>query len=188
MILGAVGVGDPEGGVVSELDRYRPLARSLARRFYIPGADSDDVEQEAMIGAWEALTTWDPTRGPLVAFVRLVAERRVIEMVKRARARKHLALTDRAGPVRNEDGDEILPVDLVVDVRADPAGIAEHRETLAEILDVIAHDLSPLERRVLIGVANGLAYTDLGDFKSVDNALQRARRKVADPPTVAVAA
>ena len=196
------------GGVlVSDLETFRPLAYAIARDYFLPGADVDDVRQEAMIGVWKALRDHDPERGSLRAFVALCVRRQLITAVKLATAGKHRPLSRAVyadAPVAGEE-DDLTLLDLLVAPGADPARIVEDREQLRELLDVVAHDLSPLERRALIGLANGLSYEELREDaselrsrsggpstsvapKSIDNALQRARRKLADPPTAAALA
>ena len=197
------------GGVlVSDLETFRPLAYAIARDYFLPGADVDDVRQEAMIGVWKALRDYRPDAGTtLRSFVAICVRRQCISAVKTATRAKHEVLNravyaDR--PVAGEE-DELTQLDMLVAPGADPARIVEDREQLAELLDVVAHDLSPLERRALIGLANGLSYEELREDaselrsrsggpstsvapKSIDNALQRARRKLADPPTAAALA
>lgn len=190
---------------LERLEHFRPPAYGIASEFFLPGADEDDVRQEAMIGVWKGLRDYRPDRGTsLRSFVALCVRRQLITALKLARRGKHEVLNravyvDR--PVAGEE-DELTQLYMLVAPGADPARIVEDREHLAAILDVVAHALTPLERRALIGFANGLSYREIagevgGDtlwpdgtprHKRVENALIRARTKLSDPPTAAALA
>lgn len=191
---------------MSDLERFRPLAYAIARGYFLPGADEDDVRQEAMIGVWKGLRDYRPDRGTtLRSFVALCVRRQLITALKLARRGKHEVLNRAVyvdTPVAGEE-DELTQLGMLVAPGADPARIVEDREYVAAILDVVAHDLTPLERRALIGFANGRSYAEIAEevggghtywpdgrvrHKRVENALIRARTKLADPPTSAAVA
>lgn len=155
----------------------RPMARSIAREFYIAGSDRQDVEQEALIGLWIAARDYKPDLGSFKPFASLVIKRRLVSCVKMANAGKHAPLNQslraRIGPEGKEERvDELLPnLHQVVDV-------AENRERLALVIAAIDTDLTEFERRCVVGIATGMEYIELGPYKKVDNALFRARRKL----------
>jgi len=161
----------------TDLTTYRPFALWVAKAFFFPGADRDDVEQEAMIGLWEALERWDPKRGAsLKSFVYLIVRRRLVEKLMSSQRLQQQALTESLREVELEDGPLAL-VENLPDLRADTAAIVEQRERLAEMVRIVSEELSPLERRALVHILNGHAYA--GD-KVLDNALQRARKKLQE--------
>src|SRR5262245_56716415 len=135
--------------------RNRGLARSIAHQYFIPGADRDDVQQEALIGLWEAARLWDKERGASFAtFASLVIHRRLHTCLKAANRRKHRFLTDASR-------------DLDLGTVEEPGG------QLALILEALP-SLSELERQSLADSLNGVPIRS----KRYDNALQRARRKL----------
>lgn len=144
-------------------DELVTLADQIANAYFLPGGDVDDVRQEARIAAWQALTVYDPDAGvPLRAFVGMVIHRRVRSAVTSARALKHQMIS----------GIPLDPHEHTVD---DPLAQVIAIEELRRIRRQLRY-LTPLERRSLAMVLNGEVYVD---DKSVDNAVQRARIKLA---------
>jgi len=165
----------------ARLEAYRPFALAISRSFFFPGADRDDVEQEALIGLWKAVRDFNG-EGDFKAFAGMCIRRQLVTGLKTALRGKHESLTRSLRDVVLEEESVVL-VENLPDLRADTVEILEHREELAELLRIVAEELSPFERRALIGRATGLTYKQIGEKKSVDNALVRARGKLADPPT-----
>ena len=128
----------------------------IARGFYWPGADRDDVRQEAAYAAILAARSHDPARGSLRSFVRLVVTRHLTEQVRRERYRR---------PQFSELPETVSAQGSVVD-------LVHARERLRTVL---AADLTPMERTALGRAARGEPCTE----KRLDNALQRARRKLS---------
>lgn len=143
---------------------------------YLPGADPDDLRQEAMLGLLEALRDHDPAQGSIEAFVILVVRRRVYDAVKAANRPARLLITDSIRVARDFDHSQLVDaVDTVPDPQADVLDLVIAREQLAAIRTV---RLTRRERRAVIGQALGFSYGELGEEKSVDNALSRARVKL----------
>jgi RNA polymerase sigma factor (sigma-70 family) len=145
--------------------KHRWLATVIAREWFIPGADSDDVQQEATIGLWEAATSYDPVKGPFKPFANLVIRRRLADCLKHAQRGSQLILTQSAR-------DQPMPYLHQV------ADIAEDRDDLHRILETIDHKCTAWEKHCVIGIAVGLDYRELGPTKQVDNGLMRARKKL----------
>lgn len=141
-------------------------ARNATRGMFAPGLDREDLQQEALIGALKARRTYDGS-SPFLAFEWLCMRRAVISAARSA-----------TGPER---GGGTWMEDLPEDVAA--MHTTEHlAEVRAELRAIAARALllSPIERRAIEGVANGLTYQEIGGpFKQIDNAVQRARRKLA---------
>ena len=167
------------------LEHYEPLVRGIARRLYLPGGDRDDLAQHARLGVIDATRSWDPSRRvPFRAFAWLCAMREARMAVNSARSGKHRAING-ARSLEDAGGDG-LPVaeTLAATGRADedPEAKALAREWLKEIL-ARAGTLTPLERRSLELSLNGLGYREIAATlgvqpRTVNNALQRARRKL----------
>ena len=153
------------------------LADRMARGWYLPGADADDVRQVARIAAWESTRCYRPELGTTPrAFAALVIGRRLREALTAARRRKHGPLTDAVTVALDADGDQVTVLELIPDPRTDVAELVEQRDRLGRVTAALG-DLTELERATLVEVTSGrLAATA---SKSVDNALQRARRKLA---------
>lgn len=144
--------------------QYERLAYWAAREFYLPGADRDDVNQEALLAALAAIRTHNPALGSLGSFVVLCVRRRLSTLLKNATREKRTA----------PEGSE------VVVYGPDPAEVAERRDEIRRLFTVVRDDLTPLERDCVVGLAAGMSYAELDTRhrKTADNAIQRARRKL----------
>ena len=179
--------GDDDALVVL-VDRYRRFARAKTRGYFLIGADSDDVEQEALIGLYKAARDFRSDRqASFRAFAELCITRQVITAVKSATRRKHQPLNQyvSTSSVRGgEEESERTVEDLLEDHNgADPADEVVSRERMAAMRQSMAEMLSGLEVDVLHLYVEGKSYQEIGDHlgrhaKSIDNALQRIRRKL----------
>lgn len=150
------------------------LADAIAHDYFFPGGDDDDVRQEARIAAWVAIKSFDPSHDvPFHQFARLVIHRRLKSAVLFANRRKFELLNDSLRQSHTDEGDNFEAVELIID-KHDVCEMAETRETLAAIIEAIS-GFSPLEREALDWHLNGVPYNG---NKQIDNALQRARRKL----------
>ena len=155
--------------------KHRDVAYSISRRFYAPGMDRQDLEQEALVALWNACRTFDPEKGvPIKQWIRIVVLARMKDVVTAANRQKQRMLNE-ATP----RGEELVSL---VETCPDLAGSAEDqaitRMMVEDILGRVAA-LSPLQRRALLSVAAGLTYEEIGgDKKSIDNAVQGARRNL----------
>lgn len=138
--------------------RNLALVGEVAASWFLPGADREDVLQEARVALWLACRGWDSERGPFKPYARMCMHAACRDALRAAGRRKHAVLT---GAAR----DDVLA--FVPGQEAEPGKAA----------DVLAQ-LSPAEARAVVGRACGLAYEEIGDPKTVDNALQRARAKI----------
>jgi RNA polymerase sigma factor (sigma-70 family) len=143
--------------------KHLHLADTLANDWHIPGADQDDVRQEARIALWEAAKAFDlELNVPFTAFARLVIGRRLRDCLRNAQAGKHAILTN---AVRDHDH---------------PTSQTEILERRADLRALVQgfQQLSLLEQQAVTASANRTPYTTVGPFRSVDNAVQRGRRKL----------
>lgn len=148
--------------------------QALARRYYAPGLEAQDLAQEARIGIWQARSGFDPDLGPWEPFARLAAKRAVLDAVRAASRHKHRPVS------------RCLPLDDAQAVAAsgadDPVAVVIAREDLRAVLACVG-TLTERERDALAGYLNGCTYETIAQrldwhTKGVDNALSRVRRKV----------
>ena len=171
------------------MERYKEMVRSRARTYFLIGADRDDVVQEGMIGLYKAIMDFKPDKDmSFRSFAQLCVVRQILSAVRLSSRLKHLPLNEYISldrPVNDEDGKETTMIDLL----PDPAGKSpeeiltglEERERLEAEIDVL---LSPLEKNVLHLFLCGQDYIQIAEQlgktpKSVDNALQRVKRKIS---------
>ena len=154
--------------------RYQQLTRACARPYFLAGGDSEDLIQEAMFGFLKAIQEFDPQRGvSFRTFAETCIRNRIRSAVTSAARGKHTPLNHSVPYEPSMGEQEDSPEDLMIS-----------REEGEERLERINRHLSPLEQRILSLYLQGLSYRDIGrqvsrPVKSVDNAVQRIRRKVA---------
>ena len=170
------------------LERYRRFARAKARAYFLVGADSDDIEQEGMIGLFKAARDFRPDRqASFRAFAELCITRQVITAIKTATRQKHQPLNQYvsiSGVRGGDDAAERTVEDLLGDHNLpDPADEVVSIERMAAMRQSMAEMLSGLEVDVLRLYVEGKSYQEIGEHlgrhtKSIDNALQRIKRKL----------
>jgi RNA polymerase sporulation-specific sigma factor len=179
--------GDTEALAVL-LERYRRFARAKARGYFLIGADSDDIEQEGMIGLYKAARDFRPDRqASFRAFAELCITRQVITAVKTATRQKHQPLNQYvsiSGVRGSDDPGERSVEELLHDhYETDPADAVVSLERMDAMRQSMADMLSGLEVDVLRLYVEGKSYQEIGNHlgrhvKSIDNALQRIKRKL----------
>lgn len=168
------------------VERYAGFAVSIAKEFFIQGGDWEDVRQEALIGLLKGIRDYRPEKGSPDPrnFYGLCVRRHLVTESIRAGRLKHVPLTQAMRHGVNEYGQPVPILDLLGDECQDPAAILESRDLRRRLELVIAEGLSPHERTAVEGYRDGLSYAEIAGSddgrkpKWVDNALQRARRKL----------
>ncbi len=167
--------------------KYRAFVRAKARSYFLIGADREDIIQEGMIGLYKSIRDF---RGDKLttfrAFAELCITRQIITAIKTATRQKHIPLNSYISldkPIYDEDSDRTL-LDVISGTRSgDPEELIIHREEFSGLEDKMAELLSDLERRVLMLYLDGRSYQEIAvdldrHVKSIDNALQRVKRKL----------
>ena len=180
--------GGDEAAVCVLLERYRRFARAKARGYFLVGADSDDIEQEGLIGLYKAARDFRSDRqASFRAFAELCITRQVITAVKTATRQKHQPLNQYVSisNVRgSDDPGERAVEDLLDDHHVlDPAEEVVAGERMDAMRQSMDEMLSGLEVDVLRLYVEGNSYQQIGErlgrhVKSIDNALQRIKRKL----------
>jgi RNA polymerase sporulation-specific sigma factor len=170
------------------LTRYRNFARMKARSYFLAGADKDDIVQEGMIGLYKAIRDFNPDReASFRGFAEICITRQIITAVKTATRQKHGPLNSYVSlnkPIGSEeDSDWVLQDVIQTDEIADPAELVISHDELRSIKIAFAEILSDFEAEVLHMYVEGKSYQEIGEHldrhvKSIDNALQRIKRKV----------
>jgi RNA polymerase sporulation-specific sigma factor len=171
------------------LDRYRHFARHKARSYFLAGSDREDVVQEGMIGLFKAIRDFDPAqKTPFRAFAELCISRQILTAIKGANRHKHQPLNSSisldAPAYGDEDSDRSIGDTMVAaGSTADPVQLVISAEEIEAIRNDLSDALTQLEGDVLQLYMDGKSYeaiaTGLGlHVKSIDNALQRIKRKL----------
>lgn len=149
------------------------------RRWFAAGMDFDDLLQEALGALVVATRTYQDGVGSFRGFARMVVRRRLIEIVRASRRVSRGPLDGALRAITCEETGHELTVDqFAPDVLADVEDLSEHRAQLRAVMDRLPR-LTEAERRAIVGIVIGVPYLDLpGTHNQVDNAAQRARRKL----------
>ncbi len=168
--------------------RYHGFVRLKASSYFIAGGDSDDLMQEGLVGLYKAIRDYRTDRqSSFRNFAELCITRQIITAVKTATRNKHVPLNQYVSfattPAGASEGESTLEEMLPGSPVHDPANQVISSEELRSLVDCLASTLSELESRVLALYLDGRSYEEIGgivecDTKTVDNALQRVKRKV----------
>ena len=169
------------------LHKYRKFVRAKARSYFLIGAEREDIIQEGMIGLYKAIRDFKGDKlSSFRAFAELCVTRQIITAIKTATRQKHIPLNSYVSlnkPIYEEDSDRTL-MDVVSGVKvANPEDMIISREEFVDIENKMNNILSDLEWRVLISYLDGKSYQEIATelnrhIKSIDNALQRVKRKL----------
>lgn len=170
------------------IERYKNFVRSKGRTYFLIGADKEDIIQEGMIGLFKAVRDFDSSKQTQFrSFAELCVTRQIITAIKSATRQKHIPLNTYVSlsrPVYEEDSEKTL-LDLIsLEYILDPEQILINQETLGITEQRINGVLSSLEKSVLDLYINGKSYHEIASIldkepKSIDNAIQRVKRKIA---------
>lgn len=168
-------------------DKYKNLVRSKAKSMYILGGDSEDLIQEGMIGLFKAIRDFRPDKlSSFRAFAELCVTRQIITAIKTATRQKHIPLNSYVSlnrPIYDEESDRTL-MDVLSEVQmAGPEELLISQEDYSSVENRISEVLSDLEMEVLTSYLEGKSYQEIAHdlhrhVKSIDNALQRVKRKL----------
>ncbi|WP_273367276.1 RNA polymerase sporulation sigma factor SigH [Alicyclobacillus herbarius] len=185
-LVAAVHQGDNEA-LEFLIHRYRNFVRAKARSYFLIGADREDIVQEGMIGLFKSVRDFREDKlTSFKAFAELCVTRQIITAIKTATRQKHIPLNSYVSldkPIYDEDSDRTL-LDVLSTVRvADPEDMVIHQEEFDAIEVTMSELLSDLERKVLMLYLDGRSYQEIAvdldrHVKSIDNALQRVKRKL----------
>jgi len=169
------------------IHKYKNFVRAKARSYFLIGADREDIIQEGMIGLYKAIRDFKPDKlASFRAFAELCITRQIITAIKTATRQKHIPLNSYVSlnkPIYDEESDRTLLDVLSGNKITDPEELVISREEFNDIEDKMDEFLSDLERDVLNAYLDGKSYQEIAielnrHVKSVDNALQRVKRKL----------
>lgn len=169
------------------INKYKNFVRAKARSYFLIGADREDIIQEGMIGLYKAIRDFRQDKlSSFRAFAELCITRQIITAIKTATRQKHIPLNSYISlnkPIYDEESDRTL-LDILSGAKvSDPEELIISREELVNIESKIGEVLSGLEWEVLRSYLDGKSYQEIAcdldrHAKSIDNALQRVKRKL----------
>ena len=170
------------------LNRYGDLVDMKVNKYFIIGAEKEDIVQEGMIGLYKAIKSFDSAKeNSFKSFANLCIERQLITAIKTSNRQKHIPLNSSISLNANaydDDSDTELLEKLDMQVLEDPLDTITKKEYYKNIETKIDQNLSSFEKQVLTRYARGESYVNIAQklsapVKSVDNAIQRIRKKAS---------
>ena len=183
--------GGDDDATEEMLNRYKNMVRSKATALYLVGADKEDLIQEGMIGLFKAIREYDPERNDsFAAFAGLCITRQMYTAIKASNTKKNQPLNNYIPfdlYAFTEDSESAAGNGNSYEGRGywqkDPEESVIDRENALRIEKEVFSSLSKMERQVLSYYASGMPYQEIAKVmekepKSIDNALQRIRKKL----------
>ena len=171
------------------IDRYKDAVEIKVTKFYISGAEKDDIVQEGLIGLYKSIRDFDLSKqNSFKTFANLCIERQIITAIKGSNRQKHMPLNSYVSlnntNYENDNGEMENQLIDVLDSNTieDPLETITKNEYMQDVEKSINQNLSNFEKRVLTKLVQGQSYNEIAEslnspVKSVDNAIQRIRKK-----------
>jgi len=169
------------------INKYKNFVRVKAKSYFLVGADREDIIQEGMIGLYKAIRDFKADKlSSFRAFAELCITRQIITAIKTATRQKHIPLNSYISlnkPIYDDDSDRTM-LDILSGAKiTDPEEVFINHELSGDIREKIQENLSELESQVLMSYLEGKSYQEMArelnrHVKSIDNALQRVKRKI----------
>lgn len=169
------------------ISKYENFVKAKAKSYFLIGADKEDIYQEGMIGLYKAIRDFKADKlTSFKAFAELCVTRQIITAIKTATRQKHIPLNTYISlnkPIYEEESDRTL-IDVLSELKiTDPEELLIGKEQIKHIEGEMAKVLSDLEMEVLQSYLDGKSYQEIAcdldrQAKSIDNALQRVKRKL----------
>lgn len=166
--------------------KYENFVKAKAKSYFLIGADKEDIYQEGMIGLYKAIRDFNPEKSTsFKAFAEICVTRQIITAIKTATRQKHIPLNTYVSlnkPIYEEESERTL-LDVLSGLKiSDPEELMISKEQMNFIEKKISGVLSDLEKDVLTSYLDGKSYQEIAcdlerHAKSIDNALQRVKRK-----------
>ncbi len=168
------------------MERYNEVVNMKANKFFMVGAEKEDMVQEGMIGLYKAVKSFDNEKqNSFKTFANMCIERQLITAVKNSNRQKHIPLNSSLSlnATAYDDNDDMDKLDILdLKTQNDPSDIIANQEYFKNIEEQIKENLSEFELAVLYEYEKGKTYASIAEklntkTKSVDTAIQRIRKK-----------
>lgn len=175
----------------SLIERYKETVNMKVSKYYINGAEKEDLIQEGLIGLFKAVKSYsDEKDNSFKSFANMCIERQLITAIKGSNRQKHLPLNSYVSlnnsNYENEEGEIESPLIDILDINTieDPLDTITKNEYIEDVEKTINKSLSSFEKQVLNKYIEGQSYVQIAEslnspVKSIDNAIQRIRKKTA---------
>ena len=170
------------------LKKYQELVNMKINKYFMIGAEKEDIAQEGMIGLYKAIQSYNPEKqNSYKSFANICIERQLITAIKTSNRQKHMPLNsylslNTSAYDNNDEGSVELIDTFNSNQSEDPLEMMMQKEHFAEVENAVNKSLSQFEKQVLDKFMKGKSYVRIAEeldspVKSVDNAIQRIRKK-----------
>lgn len=168
------------------IHRYQELVHMKVGKYFIVGAEKEDIMQEGMIGLFKAIKSFDPEKqNSFKTFANLCIERQLITAIKTSNRQKHIPLNSYLSlnaTAYDDDDDSVVLDTFNANIMEDPLDMITKKEYYNSVENAIDKALSNFEKQVLQKYMQGDSYVKIAEdldapVKSIDNAIQRIRKK-----------
>lgn len=169
------------------IEKYSIMVKAKAKTYFLVGADKEDIIQEGLIGLYKAIRDYDEDKTcSFRHFADICVTRQIITAIKTATRQKHIPLNTYISlnrPMFEEESERTLYDMVTTSLDDDPEGLVIDKESYRLIENKIKKALSRFEEEVFVRYLSGQSYSDIAlsldkDAKSVDNAIQRVKKKL----------
>lgn len=168
------------------IEKYRELVNMKVSKFFMIGAEKEDIVQEGLIGLFKAIQNYNPDKqNSFKTFANLCVERQLITAIKSSNRQKHMPLNSylslNTTAYENDEDSNLIEIFNSHQIE-DPLDTITKKEYYESVEHAIDKSLSDFEKRVLNRYIQGESYTQIAEkldapVKSIDNAIQRIRKK-----------
>ena len=170
------------------MNKYKELVNIKVSKYFMVGAEKEDIVQEGLIGLFKAIKTYKKDKNSsFKSFANMCIERQLITAIKSSTRQKHMPLNSylslNASAYDNEEENGIELINTLNNKTVeDPLETVMKKEYYEQIENSMQKSLSTFEKKVLDGYVKGYSYVTIAKqldapVKSVDNAIQRIRKK-----------
>lgn len=169
------------------IEKYSIMVKAKAKTYFLVGADKEDIIQEGLIGLYKAIRDYDEDKTcSFRHFADICVTRQIITAIKTATRQKHIPLNTYISlnrPMFEEESERTLYDMVTTSLDNDPEGLVIDKEAYKDMENRMKKTLSKFEEEVFFRYLSGQSYSDIAislskDAKSVDNAIQRVKKKL----------
>ena len=167
------------------MEKYKGTVKKRARAMYLIGGETDDLIQEGMIGLFKAVTSYQEEKNTSFStFAYLCVQRQIYTTITAFNRKKHIPLNTAISLFEQKNQEEELSLDEILETPEEtPEEMMLRKEELNDYYKMLDQNLSKFEKQVMYHYLNGETYTTIAkklgkSDKSIDNAIQRIRRKI----------
>ena len=166
------------------IEKYKSVVKAVSRSYFLVGGDDEDLFQEGLIGLFNAIVSYNG-KSSFKSYVYVCVKNNIVSVIRKYNNQKNLPMLNYVS-LTGQANMESDKTDIVIDERiSDPETEYINRESSEELKQKISNTLSNLENNILALYLQGFSYAEIAlktnkQVKSIDNAIQRIRKKVYD--------